>query len=57
MPDGMDYLMRPVLAQVLHFESLLDGTVDLEHVALLNYALGVEYRNQKRLYEAAQSKK
>ena len=57
MPDGMDYLMRPVLAKVLRFESLLDGTVDLEHVALLNYALGVEYRTQKRLDEAAQSKK
>ena len=57
MPDGLDYLMRPVLAKVLSFESLLDGTVDLEHVALLNYALGVEYRNRKRLYDAAQSKK
>ncbi len=44
--------MRPVLAGLCRGESLFDGTLDLEQVALLNEALDVQEENQQRLKEA-----
>ena len=51
MVEGEDWIMRPVLAGMLKFESLIDGTVDLFHVALCNEALDVQYENQARKQE------
>ena len=44
--------MRPVLRGVYRMESLLDGTIDLEHVALAHHALDVEAENERRLRAA-----
>lgn len=40
--------MRPVVAGLIRFESLIDGTLDLEHVALLNATLDVKDENERR---------
>jgi hypothetical protein len=49
MMQEEDWLFRPVLRGLLRAESLLDGTVDLEYVGLLNEAIDVEQENQYRL--------
>lgn len=48
MPDGMDYLMRPVLRGMCRFEALKDGTLTLADIALCNDALDVMDENQYR---------
>ena len=50
--DGMDFLMRPVLANLCRYESLKDGTLDLEDIMLLNDSLDVKNENEKRYSEA-----
>jgi hypothetical protein len=40
--------MRPVLRGVFRMESLIDGTLDLEHVALANAALDAQDENERR---------
>jgi hypothetical protein len=40
-----DWLFRPVLRGMLKAESLLDCTVDMEFIALLNEAIDVEQEN------------
>jgi len=52
MPDGEDWLMRPVMEGICKYESLLDGTLDLADIARMNDALDVRYENQRR-YEIA----
>ncbi len=49
MPDGEDWLLRPVFAGCIKYESLIDGTLDLADVALLNDALDVQQENQDRV--------
>ena len=46
MPDGTDFLMRPVLAGLIKYESLKDGTLDLVDIAALNDALDVQADNE-----------
>lgn len=41
--------MRPALRGVYRLESLIDGTLDLEHVALANEALDVMDENERRI--------
>lgn len=48
MPDGEDWLMRPVLHGLCKYESLMDGTLDLADVALMNDALSVKFENEIR---------
>ena len=48
--------MRPVLAKVCKFESLLDGTLDIEHIALMNDALDIEAENDRRIMDALNGK-
>jgi len=48
----MDWLMRPVLRGMCKYESLIDGTVDLCDVALMNEALDVADTNAARAHEA-----
>jgi hypothetical protein len=40
--------MRPCLRGVYRLESLLDGTLDLEHVLLANDAIDVQDENERR---------
>lgn len=49
-----DWLFRPVLRGLIKAESLIDGTVDLAFIALLNEALDVEQENTMRARKAAQ---
>lgn len=50
MMEGQeDWLLRPVLRGLCRYESLRDGTLSLEDVALLNEAIEVEAENAYRL--------
>lgn len=44
--------MRPVARGMCRYESLLDGTIDLSDLALMNDFLDVEAENTARQYEA-----
>lgn len=44
--------MRPVLAKICKFESLLDGSLSIEHIALMNDALDIQAENDRRINEA-----
>lgn len=44
--------MRPVLRGLCKFESIKDGTLDLEDLALMNDALDVQDENEARYHEA-----
>ncbi len=46
LPGGEDWLLAPALAGMCKYESLLDGTLCLHDVALMNDALAV--RNDNR---------
>jgi hypothetical protein len=48
--------MAPVLAGMCRLESLLDGSLDLEHIAWANDALAVKGENEARHYKAAEEK-
>jgi hypothetical protein len=45
LPDEEDWLLGPVMAGLCKYESLLDGTLDLADIALLNDALAVRADN------------
>lgn len=46
MPEeGEDWLLRPVLRGLCRYESLKDGTLDLEDIARMNDALTVRDHN------------
>lgn len=49
-----DWLFRPVLRGLIKAESLIDGSVDMAFIALLNEALDVEQENTIRARKAAQ---
>jgi len=48
LPDGENFLLRPVLAGMCHYESLINGTLDLADIAKMNDALDVRDENQER---------
>ena len=52
LPDGEDYLLRPVLRGCCKYESLIDGTLSLADIALLNEALDVQDENEARYQDA-----
>jgi hypothetical protein len=52
MNDGEDWVMRPVLEGMCHYESLVDGTLDLFDLARMNEAISVRYENRARAEEA-----
>lgn len=52
MPNGEDWFMRPVIEGMCKYESLKDGTLDLNDVAAMNEALEVKYENDVRYREA-----
>lgn len=53
LPDGMDFVMRPVLRGLCRYESLKDGTLDLCDIADLNDAISAMDENAHRASEAA----
>ena len=48
--------MRPVAEGLCKYESLKDGTLSLEDIALMNDALTVRAENERRAYDAARRK-
>lgn len=48
--------MRPVLAGMMRAESLVDCSIDLAFVALLNDAINVKEENQRRVDVATKPK-
>jgi hypothetical protein len=56
MGDNEDWIVRPALEGMCKYESLKDGTLDLEDVARMNAALDVKAENQRRLNRAQEDK-
>jgi len=52
MPDGEEWIMRPVGEKMCLYESLIDGTLDLSDVARMNDYLDVRAENEKRYRKA-----
>ena len=48
MPEGVDFLMRPVLRGCCRYESLMDGTLRMIDLARMNDALDVMDENEAR---------
>ena len=51
LKDGEGFLLRPVMNQLCRYESIIDGTLDLVDIAILNEALDAQEENQRRLRE------
>lgn len=56
MPNGEDWLFRPVLRGCCKAESLYDGTLRIEHLAKLSDALDCADENEARARKAAEKK-
>jgi hypothetical protein len=52
MGELEDYVMRPVIAGMCKYESLIDGTLDLADIARMNDALDVQNENEYRARKA-----
>jgi hypothetical protein len=52
MADEEGFLMAPVLNGMCQLESLLNGTLDLEHIAWANDAIAIREENKARQYQA-----
>lgn len=52
MPNHEDWLLRPVIKGMCKYESLIDGTLDLADIALMNDALDVVADNEFLIEEA-----
>ena len=52
LPEGESYLLRPVSDGLCKYESLKDGTLDLEDIAKLNDLLDVKAENERRFRKA-----
>ena len=50
----MDWLLRPVIAGMCKYESLIDGTLTMVDVAIMNDALDVRADNDYLAAEAAE---
>ena len=53
MPDGLDYILRPVLRGLCKYESLKDCTLSLFDISVLNDALDCSVENERRQQESA----
>lgn len=46
MPNGMDYILRPVLAGMCRYESIFDGSLSMEDVLIMNYYIDNDLHNR-----------
>lgn len=53
MAEGLEWVLRPVERGWCKYESLIDGTLDISDIALMNDALDVLEENRARAHEAA----
>lgn len=56
MFDKEDWVLRPVMRGMVKYESLIDGTLTLSDIALLNEAIDVESENTYRAHKAMEAK-
>ncbi|AUU90270.1 NTP pyrophosphohydrolase [Enterobacteriaceae bacterium ENNIH3] len=49
LPDGEDYLRRPVQAGYIPYTALLDGSVDLADIARMNDWIDIKADNDARI--------
>lgn len=54
MSTNEDWLLKPVVEGMCKYESLKDGSVDLEDIAKMNDALDVKAENENRYRKANQ---
>ena len=47
-------MLRPVISGLIKYESLLDGTLTIYDIALLNDALDIKAENEMRYKEATE---
>jgi len=52
LPNQEDWLLRPVIKGMCKYESIIDGTLDLADIALMNDALDVVADNEYLIKEA-----
>lgn len=52
LPDGRDWMLRTVIRGMCKYESLIDGSLDIADVALMNDALDVVDENEYRYRKA-----
>lgn len=52
MPDGEGWLFRPALKGLCKYESIIDGTLTLEDIAVMNDLIDVDNENLRRYHEA-----
>jgi len=57
MTEDQDWLLRPVIERMCQYESLINGTLDLADIALLNEALDVRAENEARIQEAIDARR
>ncbi len=57
LPDGLSWLLTPVRRGMCRYESLLDGTLSLTDVALMNDLILAEGENESRAYKAAEDER
>lgn len=56
MGEDEDWLFRPVLRGLCPYTALVDGTLGLDDIALMNEALDVEAENMHRFEKSRQQK-
>lgn len=57
MPEGEDFLWRPVLERLCTLRELQDGTYDLADVAAFNEVLDVRDENTRRINSASRTER
>lgn len=55
MAEGLEWLLRPVSRGWCRYESLIDGTLDLADIVIMNDALDVLDENQARYRAVAEA--
>jgi len=56
MPDNVGWVMRPMVAGFCSYAELVNGSLSLYDVALMNDVLDVREENDRRLEQAAITK-
>ena len=52
MFEGEAWLLRPVMEGLCRYESLIDGTLDLSDIVVMNEAIDIRAENQYRMEKA-----
>lgn len=52
MPDGEEFYLAPIAQGYYAYPALLDGTLQIEHLAEINEAMAYDAENRRRIQEA-----